>query len=83
MILTKVSLRELTAEERSTLERLAHSRTAQARVVERAQILLALADGRRPSQVARDLEFSSRTASRHLPEPDHPADRGRCHAAVR
>ncbi len=45
MILTKVSLRELTAEERQTLEQLARSRTAQARFAERAQILLALADG--------------------------------------
>jgi anti-sigma-K factor RskA len=41
MILTKVSLCELNAEERRTFEQLAHSQTAQARLVERAQILLA------------------------------------------
>jgi transposase len=61
MILTKVSLRELTAEERQALEQLARSRTAQARLVERAQILLAIADGRRPSQVANELGVSRPT----------------------
>src|SRR5918993_1320164 len=58
---TKVTLRELTHEERRTLEQLAASRTAQARFVERAQVLLALADGRRPSQVAKDLGVSRPT----------------------
>src|SRR5438270_7130016 len=52
---TKVTLRPLTPEERQALEQLAHSRTAQARLAERARILTAIADGRRPSQVARDL----------------------------
>src|SRR4051794_4936498 len=51
----KVTLRPLTPEERQALEQLASSRTAQARLVERARILSAIADGRRPSQVARDL----------------------------
>src|SRR5437588_6679751 len=51
----KVTLRSLTPEERQALEQLAHSRTAQARLVERARILIAIADGRRPSQAARDL----------------------------
>src|SRR4051794_31688350 len=55
MISTRVTLRELTADERQALDQLAASRTAQARSVERARILLAIADGRRPSQVARDL----------------------------
>ena len=50
MTLTKVTLRELTAEERQALEQLAASRTAQARLVERARIVLAVADGRRPGQ---------------------------------
>src|SRR5512135_1499197 len=63
MTLTKVSLRELTAEERHALEQLAHSRTAQARLVERAQLLLAIADGRRPSQVAKQLGLSRPTVS--------------------
>jgi transposase len=61
MTLTKVTLRELTTEERSALEQLAHSRTAQARLVERAQLLLAVAEGRRPSQVAKDLGLSRPT----------------------
>jgi hypothetical protein len=38
---TKVVLRDLTPEERTAIERLAHSRTAAARLVERAQIILA------------------------------------------
>ncbi len=63
MTLTKVTLRELTVEERQALEQLAASRTAQARFVERAQILLAIADGRRPSQVAQDLGVSRPTVS--------------------
>ena len=58
---TRIALRELTPEERQALEQLAASRTAQARLVERAQILLAIADGRRPSQVAKDLGVSRPT----------------------
>lgn len=57
----KIALRELTPEERQALEQLAASRTAQARLVERARILLAIAAGRRPSQVARDLGLSRPT----------------------
>jgi transposase len=55
MTLAKVTLRGLTPEERQGLEQLAASRTAQARFVERARLLLAIADGHRPSQVAHDL----------------------------
>src|SRR3954464_8775503 len=61
MTLIRVTLRELTPEERNALEQLAHSRTAQARLVERAQLLLAVAEGRRPSQVAKDLGLSRPT----------------------
>src|SRR5688500_11548240 len=61
MTLTKVTLRELTAEERQALEQLAASRTAQARLVERAPILLACADGRPPSQIAKHLGVSRPT----------------------
>src|SRR3954451_11858954 len=61
MISTRVTLRELTADERQALDQLAASRTAQARFVERARILLAIADGRRPGQVARDLGVSRPT----------------------
>jgi hypothetical protein len=52
MTLTSVTPRESAVEERHALEHLASSRTAQARLVERAQIHLAIADGRRPAQVA-------------------------------
>ncbi len=48
----KVSLRALTPEERHALEQLAHSRTAPARLVERARILLAAAGGQGPSAIA-------------------------------
>ena len=48
-------LRALTDEERSELTRLARSRKTEARVVERASILLALADGGKPAQIARRL----------------------------
>ena len=62
MTLAKVALRGLTPEGRQGLEQLAASRTAQARFVERARLLLALADGHRPSQVARDLGVCRPTA---------------------
>jgi transposase len=55
---TKIRLRELTAEERSAIEKLGRSRTEEARLVERAQIVLALADGDRPSHVATRLRIS-------------------------
>jgi transposase len=58
---TKVSLRELTPEECMTLERLAHSRTAEARLVERAQIILATLHGERPSAIARRLHLTRPT----------------------
>src|SRR5688500_8893885 len=61
MTSTKVSLRELTTEERHALEQLAHSRTAQARLVERARIRHAVAGGRPPSRVATDLGLSRPT----------------------
>jgi transposase len=55
---TKVRLRDLSAEERTVIEKLARSRTEEARLVERAQIVLALADGQRPSHVAARLRYS-------------------------
>ena len=48
-------LREMTADERAELTRLARGRKTEARVVERAAILLALADGERPAHIARRL----------------------------
>ena len=49
---TLVKLRPLTADERTKLERLARSRTEEARLVVRAKIVLGLATGERPYQVA-------------------------------
>src|SRR6478609_7806537 len=57
----KIQLRELTDRERQDLEQLAGSRTAEARLVERARIILAAAQGRRPSDIARDLGISRPT----------------------
>ena len=51
----RIQLRELTDQERQDLEQLAGSRTVEARLVERARIVLAAALGRRPSAIARDL----------------------------
>lgn len=53
-----VRLRDLTIEERTTIEKLARSRSDEVRLVERAQIVLALADGVRPSHVAARLRCS-------------------------
>jgi transposase len=49
---TLVKLRKLTTEEREELERLSRSRTEEARLVVRAKIVLGLAAGERPYQVA-------------------------------
>jgi transposase len=76
MTLTKVTLRELTVEERQALEHLGSSRTAQARFVERAQILLALAEGRRPSQVAQDFGVCRPTVYLGIPRFNEQGLRG-------
>jgi transposase len=57
----KISLRVLTPEERQAVEDLAHSRTAEARTVERARIILAAADGLNPSDAARQTGLSRPT----------------------
>ncbi len=51
-------LREMNPDERAHLSKLSRSRKAQARLVERALILLALADGERPAHIARRLGVS-------------------------
>lgn len=56
-----VALREMTSEEHTYLEQLARSRTAQARLVQRAQILLALRGGKRLSAVALRLRITRPT----------------------
>ena len=61
MTRARVSLRALTQQERRSLESLAASRTAQARFVERAQIVLAIADGQSAAAVARRLGLSRPT----------------------
>lgn len=54
-------VRELTAEEEHELQRRAHSRTAAARVVERAQIIWLLHQGARVPAVAQALSVSEKT----------------------
>jgi transposase len=49
---TPVKLRALSPDERTEQEQLARSRTEEARLVVRARIVLGLAAGERPSQVA-------------------------------
>jgi transposase len=63
MAATTVSLRALTKAQRGELERLSRSRTAPARLVERARIVLAFAEGRRPSGIAESLGVSRPTVS--------------------
>lgn len=50
---TRHQLWALPPEERAALEKLACSRTEEMRLVERATLILALADGARPCHVAR------------------------------
>lgn len=59
-------LRTLTKEERAAIEKLARSRTDEARLVERAQIILGLATGERPSHLAARLRLSRPTVYRWL-----------------
>lgn len=54
-------LRAVSTEERAALEKLARARTEEARLVERATLILALADGDRPSHVATRLGLSRMT----------------------
>jgi transposase len=56
-----LSLRDLTTEERSALERLAHSRTSPARLVERARVVLAVLEGERVAALAQRLECTVAT----------------------
>lgn len=51
-------LREMTPDERAELTKLSRSRKTEARVVERAAILLGLADGEKPARLARRLGVS-------------------------
>ena len=55
-------IRPFTDEERTTLARVAHSRTAAARDVERARIVWLASQGRRVSAIAAELHLSDKTA---------------------
>ena len=57
-----LSLRNVTAEERAAVERLAHSRTAAARLVERARMVLAALEGERVSAIAGRFQITLATA---------------------
>jgi transposase len=56
-----LSLRDVTAEERAAVERLAHSRTAAARLVERTRVVLAALDGERVSAIAARFSITDAT----------------------
>jgi len=56
-----LSLRELTTEERTAIERLAHSRTSAARLVERARVVLAAVNGERISAIAERFQMTAAT----------------------
>ena len=54
-------VRELTVEEKAEVERLARSRTAPARLVERARLVRLASEGRRVPEVARELKLGPGT----------------------
>src|SRR6202011_4726809 len=56
------------AEQRTELMSLARSRTEQARLVERAKIILACLDGKRNDEVSRELGVRPNTRTRDLAE---------------
>jgi transposase len=57
----RMALREVSEEEQQAVAKLAHSRTAAARAVERAQVVLAALDGRMVEEIAADLRLSRNT----------------------
>lgn len=56
-----LSLRDVTTDERAAVERLAHSRTSSARLVERARTVLAALDGERVSAIAERFQCTAAT----------------------
>ena len=56
-----LKLRTLSPEEHETIEKLAYSRTAAARLVERARILLLANQGHRVPAIAHQLQLTVRT----------------------
>lgn len=81
-----IRIRDLTADEATTLKRLAHSRTAPARTVERAKMCWWAHQGRTAPAIARELGCSDQTVRNRLlrfaaeglaalddaPRPGHP-----------
>lgn len=57
----RVQVREVTAAERQAVKRLAHSRTAPARAVERARVIQAALDGMTVEQIAVELGLARNT----------------------
>ncbi len=57
----RMQLRVVTDEERQAVKRLAHSRTASARSVERAQVVLAALEGQQVEDIAAQLRLSRNT----------------------
>jgi hypothetical protein len=60
----RLRLRELTEEERARIERLAHSRTAPARQVERARIVWHASRGEDVPRIAEQLRLDAYTVRR-------------------
>lgn len=57
----RLQVREVTSEERQAVKRLAHSRTAPARAVERARVVLAALEGARVEEIAVRLHLARQT----------------------
>jgi transposase len=64
--MTSVWLRELTAEERLTLNKLAHSRTAPAHLVQRAQIIWLASGGQTASAIAARVHLDGETVRKRI-----------------
>jgi transposase len=76
-----LTLRPLTVEEEAAVERLARSRTAPARAVERARIVWLAHHGRRVAAAAREVGVSEQTARRWLGRFNERGLDGLCDAA--
>ena len=70
-----LKLRQLSPEEQATIEKWAHSRTASARLVERARIILLASQGHRVPAIAQQ-SIGKSNGLFHRPRPPTP-----CHSA--